>query len=267
MAGKSRDLSIPWPFAPKEVKLNTDTNLIKLVAMAAMLIDHMGAALFPQYRILRIIGRLAFPIYAYCLTVGCVYTHDMVKYVERLLLLALISQPFYVIGLHHDNNLMYLYSFTKEPLRAFLQFYKYSWNTPSIYLALLMGVLTIWSIRERRLIITLSLVMLCWLIQQKLMNFSYGWKGIVLMVLFYLFADKPILSFPLVAAFMFWWGRQSGGYNWLGLRFGTQMFAMLALPLIYIPMRSGLRLNKWIFYFFYPAHLALIIVLDKFVLP
>ena len=266
MPGKGkRDLSIPWPFAPKEVKLNKDTNLIKIIAMVTMLIDHAGAVLFPQYRILRIIGRLAFPIYAYCLTVGCVYTHDMVKYVERLLLLALISQPLYAVGLHHDNNLMYAISFAKEPARAALQFYQFSWNIPSIYLALLLGVLIIWSIRERRLIVTAALALLVWLIERKLMSFSYGWKGIVLMVLFYLFCDKPLLSFPIVAAFMFWWGRQSGGFNLWGVSFGTQMFALLALPLIYIPMHSGLRLNKWIFYFFYPAHLLLILLLDKFV--
>ena len=265
MAGKSRDLSIAWPFAPKVVKLNTDTNLIKVVAMITMLIDHMGVALFPQYRIMRIIGRIAFPIYAYCLTVGCVYTKDIVKYVERLLLLALISQPLYVIGLHHASNALYAYSFAEEPLRAALQFYKASWETPSIFLALTMGVILIWSIRERRLIITLAVAVLCWLIERRLMNYSYGWKGIVLMALFYLFCDKPIISFPIVAAFMFWWGRQSGGFSLFGVSFGTQMFALLALPLIYIPMHSGLRLNKWIFYFFYPAHLALIILLDKFV--
>ena len=265
MPGNAREIRIPWPFAPREVRLNKDANLLRCIAMAAMLIDHAGVALFPQYRILRVIGRLAFPIYAYCIAVGCVYTHDMVKYVERLLLLALISQPLYAVGLHHANSMMYSVSFAENPLRAALTFYQASWQTPSIYLALLMGALLIWSIRERRLIVALALVVLCWLIERKLMGFSYGWKGVALMLLFYLFCDKPLLSFPLVAAFMFWWGRQSGGYSLFGLRFGTQMFALLALPLIYIPMRSGLRLNKWIFYFFYPAHLLLLILLDKFV--
>ena len=58
MAGKKRDLSIPWPFAPAAVKLNGDTGLLKLVAMAAMLCDHMGKMFFPQYGAMRVIGRL-----------------------------------------------------------------------------------------------------------------------------------------------------------------------------------------------------------------
>ena len=64
MSGKRRDLSIPWPFAPAEVALNRDTNLLKLVAMLTMLCDHAGKMLFPQYPVMRIIGRIAFPIYA-----------------------------------------------------------------------------------------------------------------------------------------------------------------------------------------------------------
>ena len=71
MAGNRRGLSISWPFAPTAVRLNGDTGLLKLVAMLAMFCDHAGKMLFPQYPIMRIIGRLAFPIYAYCLAVGC----------------------------------------------------------------------------------------------------------------------------------------------------------------------------------------------------
>ena len=64
MAGKRRDLSIPWPFAPGATRLNGDTNFLKLIAMLTMLCDHAGKMLFPQHPILRIIGRMAVPIYA-----------------------------------------------------------------------------------------------------------------------------------------------------------------------------------------------------------
>ena len=94
MSGKRRDLSIPWPFAPAEVALNRDTNLLKLVAMLTMLCDHAGKMLFPQYPVMRIIGRIAFPIYAYCLAAGCVYTRNPLNYLKRIVLLALIS-PLY----------------------------------------------------------------------------------------------------------------------------------------------------------------------------
>ena len=42
----------------------------------------------------------------------------------------------------------------------------------------------------------------------------------------------------------------------------TQFWAMLALPLIYIPTYSKLRINKWVFYLFYPAHLVGIMLIE-----
>ncbi|WP_278245531.1 TraX family protein [Hungatella hathewayi] len=51
-----------------------------------MLLDHVGGAFFPQYPIFRWLGRLAFPIFCYCLTVGLLYTHDIKRYFGRLAL-------------------------------------------------------------------------------------------------------------------------------------------------------------------------------------
>ena len=69
MAGKRQEIKLAYPFAPDHVALNGDGNLLKLIAMLAMLCDHAGKMLFPQHAIMRIIGRLAFPIYAYSLAV------------------------------------------------------------------------------------------------------------------------------------------------------------------------------------------------------
>ena len=92
--------------AKGEIRLNTDTGFLKLLAIFFMAIDHAGKALFPQYAILRIIGRLAFPLFAYCLTVGCCYTHSMPKYILRVALLALLSQPIYAVALSHTTPAM-----------------------------------------------------------------------------------------------------------------------------------------------------------------
>ena len=46
--------------------------VLKLIAAITMLIDHTGLILFPNQMIFRIIGRLAFPIYAYCIAEGFV---------------------------------------------------------------------------------------------------------------------------------------------------------------------------------------------------
>jgi hypothetical protein len=249
-----------WPFRHTQVKLNGDTDLIKIVAMVTMLVDHLGAAVFPEYTVMRIIGRIAFPIYAYCIAVGCVYTRDMGRYLQRIVLLALISQPIYVVALNHTNALMNVYSFSQEPLRAAWQFYLYSWKHPSILLSLAVGIAAIWSVRERRLFITALILLLTYLMNPYL---DYGIRGTFLMLLLYLFANAWYVSLPLVAAYMVFWGLDGSRFNAFGVYFGTQMFAVLALPFIYIPMRSGSKLNKWVFYAFYPAHLILLIVIEK----
>lgn len=259
----SKDLSIPWPFAPQKVDLNTDTNLLKLIAMVTMLIDHCGKMLFPQYRIMRIIGRIAFPIYAYCLAAGCVYTRNPLKYFKRIVLLALISQPFYAVGLGHEVTAMYAVSFAEHPVRAALNFYVQSWAHPSILLSLAFGILLIWTIRERQLLLTLAIGLLCWHIQGKL---DYGIRGLILIVLFYLFCMRWWISLPVMLGYMVWWGLQSSGYTLFDVHFGSQMFAIFSLPLIYIHTKSRIRINKWVFYFFYPAHLILIMALDRFLI-
>lgn len=68
--------------APK-LKTNLDTGLLKLIAILSMAVDHVGSVFFPKYPVFRWIGRLTFPIFAYCLTVGLLYTHDIKKYLVR----------------------------------------------------------------------------------------------------------------------------------------------------------------------------------------
>jgi hypothetical protein len=68
------------------------------LAMLTMLIDHIGLVFFPDDPGWRIVGRLAFPIYAYALYMGYVHTRNMRSYMLRLLGIALISQVPYMLA-------------------------------------------------------------------------------------------------------------------------------------------------------------------------
>ena len=140
----SRKTSVLSSFiAPREVGLNRDTNLLKLIAMISMLIDHVGKMFFPQYRIMRIIGRLAFPLFGYCVAVGCVYSRNRLKYLTRILLVGLISQPFYAVALAHTTKAMYAIRFADNPVGAVLNFYVQSWYTPNIMYTLALALMVI----------------------------------------------------------------------------------------------------------------------------
>lgn len=260
MASKKKGFRIPWPFAPKRIGLNADTDLLKLVAMVTMFIDHVGKVCFPQHYIMRIIGRMAFPIYAYCIAVGCVYTRNHMKYLTRLVLLGLISQPLYVGTFWPARITAYVSEFAENPFMAAVNCYMACWSEKSTILALVMGVMAIWTIRYRKPVLTLALAIVVWKISSSL---DYGWRGVALMVLMYLFIEHWWISLPVVSAYMFWWGSNGIGYALFGVKFGIQMFALLALPLIYIPTYSKVRINKWIFYLFYPMHLIIIMCMAR----
>ena len=245
--------------APKEVGLNRDTNLLKLVAMISMLIDHTGKMFFPQYRIMRIIGRLAFPLYAYCIAVGGVYSKNKLKYLSRILLVGQISQPFYAVALAHTVPAMYAVRFADNPLGAVMNFYVQSWAVPNIMLTLALGLMLIWSLREGQYVCALSVALLVWKAQNAV---NYGWRGVALIALFYLTISHWWVSLPMMSAYMLWWGSQGASYHMFGASFGIQMFAILALPLVYIPTWSKLRINKWVYYLFYPAHLIGIMLIE-----
>ena len=74
-------------------------NQLKILAMIAMTCDHVGLQLLPQYPILRLIGRLALPIYGYMVAEGCRQTRDRKNYLLRMAAMALLCQVVYFFAM------------------------------------------------------------------------------------------------------------------------------------------------------------------------
>ena len=178
--------------ARRNLNLSTDTGFLKLIAIITMVIDHAGKMFFPQYPFLRIIGRIAFPIFCYCLTVGSLYTRSMSKYILRVFILALISQPIYVLSLDHVSGLMSALPFDSQPVQSAIMWYLYSLRSANILFTLTLGLMMIWSIQEKRFIATAVLTWAVWYFDGYI---NYGWQGIALILLFYAFCDRPLSSF------------------------------------------------------------------------
>lgn len=245
---------------PAQIKTNQDGALLRLIACICMFIDHAGKMLFPQLTWMRLVGRLAFPLFAYGIAVGAAMTKHPQPYITRVAALALVSQPLYAVALGHTNNAMYAVPFAQHPLRALYTFYIKSWETPSILLPLLLGLLLLLCIRERKYIPALLIYVLC---ERFSGSLDYGVSGIRLMILFYLFLEYPALCFAVTTAYMLAWALDGCGYPIFGVQFGMRLFAVPAVVLASLPIRRKTQLPKWLTYGFYPAHLIILLILEK----
>ena len=243
---------------PRQVRTNQDTGLLRLIACACMLIDHAGKMLFPQLTVMREIGRLAFPLFAYGIAVGAVFSSHPERYLTRVVAMALLCQPLYAMALGHETAEMYAVSFAAHPLSAALNFYLCSWHKPSILFSLALGLLLILCLRSRRWVLALGVYVLCSRLSGQL---DYGIHGIQLMLLFYLLCEHPAASLAATLSLMLWWSMQGYGYTFFGQSFGLRVFSLPAVVLCALPMKRRLRLPRWFVYGFYPAHLIAILLL------
>ena len=271
------------PKDSRALKLNNDTGLLKIIACLAMLSDHMGkmlfsdgafsrllqikaagewAFLFPSGNLMRIIGRLAMPIFAYGVAVGAAYSRNVWKYALRLILMGIVVHPLYMTAMGHAR--MGVFDWAHNFYRIDLIYDFFYANKGNIFFTLAAGALIIGAIRAKSPWLLVIFTLLMWIYQGKL---DYGVKGVILIVLFYAFMDRPLVSFAAVFLFMWYWGMPN--YFTRGITYSNlQLYAICALPLIYLPIRRRyVRFPKWVFYGFYPAHLALIYLLVKYPAP
>ena len=78
-------------------KLTINAATIKIIAMLTMVLDHIGYILYGHipvevYTMLRAVGRISFPLFAFCIAEGFFYTGNVKKYIIRVLIFALISE-------------------------------------------------------------------------------------------------------------------------------------------------------------------------------
>lgn len=235
---------------------NQATGTLKLIALVAMMTDHIGATIFTRMPWLRVIGRLAFPLYCWCMVVGFTYTRSRGKYLLRLLCTAVITQPLCVLTLRRG------------------------WLQPNIFITLALALCALWGIREKRYLSHLWAPVLAAWISQAIRS-EYGWKGVALVVLLYLLRGNRAALAVGMAIFCATWS-QSTAYTLPGLLgypiswktqptlayivswvFSIQAMAILSLPLICIRFRKNIRLPGVLSYALYPAHLLVLYGLQK----
>ncbi len=227
-----------------KTKIHLTQNELKIFAAASMLIDHIGAELLPQLRILRILGRLAFPLFAYFIFEGCHYTHSKGKYFANLFGLGLICVAvYYIYSGELYGNVLITFSlscciiFSIKYLREKIE----NGNTTDQIFA---SALT-----------CVSVLVSCAIC--RLITVDYGFFGVMLPVFPEIFRSIP--QNKLSPRIMSVTGLTVGLILLSFSLRGTQYFSLLTIPLLalYDGTRGKHRL-KYFFYIFYPAHLLII---------
>lgn len=215
-------------------------NVLKIIAVISMLIDHIGAYIFPDAYWLRCIGRLAFPIFAFFIAEGMRYTRSRKRYVLTLLVFAIISQiPYGFLREFYYLNI--LFTFLIAIFAIFLiENYKKNETLYMIYLLLLGSVL---------------------LFVEFLNIVDYGIFGVLLILVFYFVKDKK-LSLCLGAACLVLLTLKMMLFAGFTLRSTVQFLSILSLLLLYFYNGNKGKVNlKWLFYIFYPLHLLVILII------
>lgn len=213
-------------------------NQLKLIAMAAMTLDHIGVYLLPQMLILRIIGRLALPIYAYMIAEGCCYTRNRKKYLLRVLMLAAVCQAVYFFAM---GSLYQCILVTFSMGIGFIYALDYAQKRKK------------WGIGAAALALA---VFVCEILPDLLPGtdfaVDYGIWGVLLPALVYF----PQSKWKKLGMFALGLGLLGFAYGW------AQWFALAAVPLMmaYNGQR-GKHAMGMVFYLYYPAHLVVIYLL------
>lgn len=207
--------------------------LLKWIAIITMTVDHVGAVLYPEVDVLRWIGRLSFPLFAYLLMLGLENTRNVRNYFVRLFTFALISQvPFFLATDRQPFEMLNIF-FTLSFGLLFVHYFRK--GSPVAFIPLL-----------------ISLVV----------SMDYGVYGIAMIGCMYLLLKNPkmgVISLVTLNALYV-------------VQLSNQVFSLAAVPLIVLHQSGYLaitRINpdkrfriplwrKYFFYAYYPLHLALL---------
>ena len=208
------------------------SSALKIIAVISMLVDHIAATgLFFKiyegdmsiqiYRLMRMVGRLAFPIYIFLLVEGFVHTKNIKKYIIRMMLFAIVSEvPF---DLAFSDSFFYI-------------------NYQNVMWSLLICVVMLYFIKKYPDFKFFTIIISCaaaWLIQC-----DYYFIGPLAAACIYLLRDKKIYRNLSI-----------------GVIFAFEVTAILSLiPMNMYNGKRGINL-KYLFYAFYPAHLLVLVYL------
>lgn len=215
-------------------------NLLKIIAFVSMVVDHIGDFLLNGNIICKVIGRLAFPIFAYFIAEGMKHTKSRKWYFLKILMFACVSQiPYMFLVKTFKLNILFTFLISMIFIVVIEKFI--AENIRNVFL-------TIFSI--------------CLILCDVIFFIDYGFAGVLITVLFYYV--KPPFSFLFNGILMIFIAIK---YSFFGAN-GVFSILIAVISLLSVLMlllynkQNGRFKLKYLFYVGYPAHLFIILVLS-----
>lgn len=208
--------------------------MLEWIAIITMLIDHIGYEYYPYELTWRSIGRLAFPIYTFLIIRGMELTNNRIKYLKRLLYLALISQiPFILLFEVYYLNVI------------FTLFY---------------GAIAIFLFEKLTKIKGMAILVILGLIIAQFSNFTeYGLYAYLLLLNYYFFKEKPfaLLACHAILDLLY-------NLNYFGSWYSIQSFSVIATVIILLKLPE-IKIPRVFYRGFYPAHILILYLVSKLI--
>lgn len=236
----------PSSFLPERFRILSGS-VLKLIAIIIMFIDHgalmlltnyppametlftLGGKNYSLYRVCRDIGRAAFPIFCFLLVEGFIHTRNRRKYGINLFIFACISE------------IPWNFMFTNT----------WRYEKQNVFFTLFLGYLGFCAIEyfwEKQSMQLLCLVLLFaaayWL------KADYGWRGYIFLLIMYWFRSEKAAQAIIGSCWLY--------YEW------KACFAFISINM-YNGKRGFIKgkTAKFFFYWFYPLHITLLVILRK----
>lgn len=205
--------------------MNRNGDFLKFIAMFTMLIDHIGYLFFPTQIWLRVIGRIAFPIFAFLIARGYRFTSDKKKYAIRLLIFGFISQVPYHFFAPGKWNIMFTLLIGLILIEIYNSKYKYT-CIPLLFIGYFFPV-------------------------------SYGVYGLAMILIFHVTYgnDNKTLNAYILLTIAYYLQSQNS----------IQALSFLALVPILLDPKTSIKVPRMVGYWFYPGHIAALLLIQKYI--
>lgn len=218
--------------------------MIKLFALLTMLLDHIGLIFFPEVRWIRYIGRLAMPLYGYCIARGFYYSKEhgtILNYAKNLLILTIFSEIPYTIMEQKpaiDIGLTWLFSL------AILYILESDKDKVKRYVGA-------------------AIILLFAVGLYHFISFDFGIYGVMTAVCMYYLMIKKNEPYSMFLALVILWAF----YVLVMRKPFEQFFAVFAIILIsaLLPHDRAVKLPKKLYYWFYPVHMTILLIIERMI--